>query len=193
MDDTEELLTIGAFARRVGLAPSALRFYDDCGVLRPARVDAVTGYRRYGAGQAARAVKVRQLRAAGLPLVDVAVVLDGPEDAARGVLRTHLERTRRTADETRAVVEGFLREATGAMEHHGSWAWARVGGAELASAVRQVAPAVATGRTGRNSRCWGVCCSNSSTARCDGWRRTAIGWRRGCCDRRRSRAGRDGC
>lgn len=145
MDDTEELLTIGAFARRVGLAPSALRFYDDCGVLRPARVDAVTGYRRYGAGQAARAVKVRQLRAAGLPLVDVAVVLDGPEDAARGVLRTHLERTRRTADETRAVVEGFLREATGAMEHHGSWAWARVGGAELASAVRQVAPAVATG------------------------------------------------
>ncbi|MFC9235910.1 MerR family transcriptional regulator [Streptomyces decoyicus] len=145
MDDTEELLTIGAFARRVGLAPSALRFYDDCGVLRPARVDAVTGYRRYGAGQAARAVKVRQLRAAGLPLVDVAVVLDGPEDAARGVLRTHLERTRRTADETRAVVEGFLREATGATEHHGSWARARVGGAELASAVRQVAPAVATG------------------------------------------------
>ncbi|MEV5122898.1 MerR family transcriptional regulator [Streptomyces decoyicus] len=145
MDDTEELLTIGAFARRVGLAPSALRFYDDCGVLRPARVDAVTGYRRYGAGQAARAVKVRQLRAAGLPLVDVAVVLDGPEDAARGVLRTHLERTRRTADETRAVVEGFLREATGATEHHGSWARARVGGAELASAVRQVVPAVATG------------------------------------------------
>ncbi|MFG2826586.1 MerR family DNA-binding transcriptional regulator [Streptomyces sp. NPDC048434] len=46
MDETEELLTIGTFARRVGLAPSALRFYDDCGVLRPARVDAVTGYRR---------------------------------------------------------------------------------------------------------------------------------------------------
>lgn len=145
MDDTEEWLTIGAFARWVGLAPSALRFYDDCGVLRPARVDAVTGYRRYGAGQAARAVKVRQLRAAGLPLVDVAVVLDGPEDAARGVLRTHLERTRRTADEARAVVEGFLREATGGTERHGRRAWARVGGAELASAVRQVAPAVATG------------------------------------------------
>ncbi|MCL7489962.1 MerR family transcriptional regulator [Streptomyces sp. MCA2] len=145
MEDTEELLTIGAFARRVGLAPSALRFYDDCGVLRPARVDAVTGYRRYGAGQAERAVKVRQLRAAGLPLVDVAVVLDGPEDAARGVLRTHLERTRRTADEARAVVEGFLREATGAAEHRGSWVRVRVGGAELASAVRQVAPAVATG------------------------------------------------
>ncbi|MCX4639442.1 MerR family DNA-binding transcriptional regulator [Streptomyces platensis] len=54
MDDPEQLLTIGVFARRVGLAPSALRFYDDCGLLRPARVDAVTGYRRYGAGRGRR-------------------------------------------------------------------------------------------------------------------------------------------
>ncbi|MEI5136365.1 MerR family DNA-binding transcriptional regulator [Streptomyces libani] len=145
MDDTEQLLTIGVFARRVGLAPSALRFYDDCGLLRPARVDAVTGYRRYGAGQAPRAVKLRQLRAAGLPLVDAAVVLDGPEDAARDVLRAHLERTRRTADEARAVVEGLLREASGAPEDRGIRARARVGGAELASALRQVAPAAATG------------------------------------------------
>lgn len=145
MDDTEELLTIGAFARRAGLAPSALRFYDDCGVLRPARVDTATGYRHYGAGQAARAVKLRQLRAAGLPLMDVAVVLDGPAQAARDVLRTHLERTRRTADEARAVVEGFLREAAGTTEDRGSLTRAWVGGAELASAVRQVAPAAATG------------------------------------------------
>ncbi|MFJ3951530.1 MerR family transcriptional regulator [Streptomyces libani] len=145
MDDTEQLLTIGVFARRVGLTSSALRFYDDCGLLRPARVDAVTGYRRYGAGQAPRAVKLRQLRAAGLPLVDAAVVLDGAEDAARDVLRAHLERTRRTADEARAVVEGLLREASGAPEHRGIRARARIGGAELASAVRQVAPAAATG------------------------------------------------
>ncbi|MGA4947456.1 MerR family transcriptional regulator [Streptomyces lydicamycinicus] len=33
MDDTEQLLTIGVFAHRVGLAPSALRFYDDRGLL----------------------------------------------------------------------------------------------------------------------------------------------------------------
>lgn len=146
MDDSDDLLSIGAFARRVGLAPSALRFYDDCGVLRPARVDAVTGYRRYGAGQMARAVRLRRLREAGLPLVDVAVVLDGPEDAARGVLRAHLERTRRTADEARAVVEGFLRETADGAEQPRGWTRAQVGGAELASAVRQVAPAAATGR-----------------------------------------------
>ncbi len=145
MDDSEELLSIGAFARRVGLAPSALRFYDDCGVLRPAQVDAVTGYRRYATGQTARAARLRRLREAGLPLVDTAVVLDGRSDAARGVLRAHLERTRRTADTARAVVEGLLREAAGGSENGRSWARARVGGAELTSAVRQVAPAAATG------------------------------------------------
>ncbi|MEU9118655.1 MerR family transcriptional regulator [Streptomyces sp. NPDC048506] len=145
MDDSEDLLGIGAFARRVGLTPSALRFYDDCGVLRPARVDAVTGYRRYGAGQTARAVRLRRLREAGLPLVDVAVVLDGPADAARRTLQAHLERTRRAADEARAVVAGLLGEVAGDAEHPGNGARARVGGAELASAVRQVAPAAATG------------------------------------------------
>ncbi|MER6048495.1 MerR family transcriptional regulator [Streptomyces sp. NPDC001793] len=149
MDDDGELLGIGAFARRVGLTPSALRFYDDCGVLRPDRVDAVTGYRRYGAGQVARAVRLRQLRSAGLPLVDVETVLDGPTEAARDVLRAHLERTRRTADEARAVVEGLLREASGRPVEHGATARARVGGPELASAVRQVGPAAAAGAMAR--------------------------------------------
>ncbi|MFE3772866.1 MerR family transcriptional regulator, partial [Streptomyces sp. NPDC059122] len=71
MDDDGELLSIGAFARRAGLTPSALRFYGDCGVLRPDRVDAATGYRRYGTAQVARAVRLRHLRAAGLPVGDV--------------------------------------------------------------------------------------------------------------------------
>ncbi|QRX93259.1 MerR family transcriptional regulator [Streptomyces noursei] len=145
MDDDGELLGIGAFARRVGLTPSALRFYDDCGVLRPDRVDAATGYRRYAARQVARAAQLRQLRAAGLPLVDVETVLDGPEDAARNVLRAHLERTRRAADEARAVAEGFLYETPEGPVSRVGAARARVDGPELASAVRQVAPAAAVG------------------------------------------------
>ncbi|KUL34082.1 transcriptional regulator [Streptomyces sp. NRRL F-4489] len=147
MDDDGELLGIGAFARRVGLAPSALRFYDDCGLLRPDRVDDATGYRRYGSGQTDRAVRLRQLRAAGMPLVDVETVLDGPEEAARSVLRAHLERTRRAADEARAVVAGFLGETPGEPVGGSGVARAWVDGPELASAVRQVAPAAATGAT----------------------------------------------
>ncbi len=41
----DELLLIGAFGRLVGLTPSALRFYDDCGLLQPASVDPATGDR----------------------------------------------------------------------------------------------------------------------------------------------------
>nr|WP_308402584.1 MerR family transcriptional regulator [Streptomyces sp. TBY4] len=52
--------------RRVGLAPSALRFYDDCRVLRPAWVDGTTGYRFYSPAQEAPTAVLRSLREAGL-------------------------------------------------------------------------------------------------------------------------------
>ncbi|MET9428437.1 MerR family transcriptional regulator [Streptomyces sp. NPDC003036] len=95
-DDNDGLLSIGAFARRVGLAPSALRFYDDCGVLRPARVDEVTGYRFYAPGQEPRAALLRRLREAGVPLTDASLVLDGPpERRARCSRRTPGRRGRR--------------------------------------------------------------------------------------------------
>src|SRR5690242_18770886 len=45
------LLTIGAFARRAGLTPKALRLYDETGLLRPAAVDAESGYRFYEPAQ----------------------------------------------------------------------------------------------------------------------------------------------
>ncbi|MGV9749492.1 MerR family transcriptional regulator [Nocardia farcinica] len=48
------LLTIGAVARASGLTASALRFYGDCGLLAPAVVDEVTGYRYYTPEQCAR-------------------------------------------------------------------------------------------------------------------------------------------
>jgi hypothetical protein len=41
------LLTIGVFAKASRLSPKALRLYDELGLLTPARVDPVTGYRRY--------------------------------------------------------------------------------------------------------------------------------------------------
>ncbi|MER5746645.1 MerR family transcriptional regulator [Streptomyces sp. NPDC002225] len=140
MDGTTELLSISAFARRVGLAPSALRFYDDCRVLRPAWVDGATGYRFYSPAQEARAVLLRGLREAGLPLAEVTVVLDGPEHEGREVLERHLERMRertRTAEDAIAVVLRSLSTADSMTE-------ARIGGAELASAVRQVVPAAAS-------------------------------------------------
>lgn len=140
-DSTEGLLSIGAFARRVGLAPSALRFYDDCAVLRPTHVDTATGYRYYAAAQQPRAALLRRLREAELPLVDATAVLDGPHEEAREVLRAHLGRTRESAVAARAAIVEILRALPGGTRR----AEVRVGGAELAGAVRQVGSAVAAG------------------------------------------------
>ncbi|MGP4001171.1 DNA polymerase III subunit beta family protein [Streptomyces sp. 8N706] len=139
MDDTDALMSIGAFARRVGLAPSALRFYDDCDVLRPTYVDDATGYRYYAQGQEPRAVLVRRLREAGMPLTDASVVLDGTQEEARTILEGHARRARETAASAQSAIEEILRDLSGS--HRTS---VRLGGAELASAVRQVTPAVAS-------------------------------------------------
>ncbi|WP_040702956.1 DNA polymerase III subunit beta family protein [Nocardiopsis ganjiahuensis] len=80
----DELMPIGVFAQRSGLTSSALRFYADSGLLRPAEVDPVSGYRYYSAGQVARATALRRLREIAMPLAGVEEVLDAdPAEASR--------------------------------------------------------------------------------------------------------------
>ncbi|MEU9122884.1 MerR family transcriptional regulator [Streptomyces sp. NPDC048506] len=67
----EELLTIGAFARASRLSPKALRLYDELGLLPPAHVDPVNGYRHYAPAQLERARLVAWLRRLGMPLVRI--------------------------------------------------------------------------------------------------------------------------
>lgn len=65
------LLTIGAFAKASRLSPKALRLYDELGLLTPARVDPVTGYRLYAPEQLDRARLVAWLRRLGMPLARI--------------------------------------------------------------------------------------------------------------------------
>ncbi len=71
-----ELLTIGAFARASRLSPKALRLYDSLGLLKPAHVDEVSGYRFYRPDQLERARLVAWLRRIGMPLARIQVVCD---------------------------------------------------------------------------------------------------------------------
>lgn len=71
-----DLLTIGAFARLTRLSPKALRLYDELGLLRPAAVDAESGYRFYDPAQADRARLIAWLRRLGMPLAQIAQVCD---------------------------------------------------------------------------------------------------------------------
>jgi DNA-binding transcriptional MerR regulator len=133
-------LTIGAFSRRVGLTPSALRFYDDCGLLCPARVDASTGYRWYAAEQQPRARLLRSLRDVDLPLNAVRTVLDGSAEEAATVLKDHLGTVELKVEQARRAVADLLADLQG-LERP---TWVSLPGPELASAVRQVVPAAAT-------------------------------------------------
>ncbi|MFJ2832901.1 MerR family transcriptional regulator [Streptomyces sp. NPDC087263] len=65
------LLTIGTFAKASRLSPKALRLYDELGLLTPARVDPVTGYRLYAPEQLDQARLIAWLRRLGMPLARI--------------------------------------------------------------------------------------------------------------------------
>jgi DNA-binding transcriptional MerR regulator len=112
--EDEELLTIGAFGARARLSAKALRLYDRLGLLPPARVDEVSGYRYYRADQVERARLVVLLRGLDMPLARVAEVVaaaDGAEAADRlGAYWTAVEdrvaRQRTLAEYLRARLSG---------------------------------------------------------------------------------------
>jgi DNA-binding transcriptional MerR regulator len=79
--------SVGDLARRTGLTVRTLHHYDQLGLLRPAERTA-SGYRRYGAGDVERLYRIVALRRLGLPLAQIAGVLDG--GGLRPVVERHL-------------------------------------------------------------------------------------------------------
>lgn len=65
----QELLTIGQVAERTGVAASALRFYEDEGLLAPRRTAA--GHRRYPRELLRRISFIRAAQEVGVPLAEV--------------------------------------------------------------------------------------------------------------------------
>ena len=83
------MLSIGDFARYAGVSVRMLRHYDAEGLLVPARVDPVTGYRSYAAAQLPRINRLVALKELGFHLDEVGRILDGglAADELRGMLR----------------------------------------------------------------------------------------------------------
>ncbi|PZF89225.1 MerR family transcriptional regulator [Micromonospora deserti] len=84
--------SIGELARASGLTVSALRFYDSAGVLVPALVDPVTGYRWYREEQVTPARLVAGLRRVGLPVAEIAIALRSAPAEVHRLLDAHLRR-----------------------------------------------------------------------------------------------------
>jgi DNA-binding transcriptional MerR regulator/uncharacterized glyoxalase superfamily protein PhnB len=84
----DDLLSIGGFSLVSGLSVTALRYYDEIGILAPAWVDPATGYRRYRLDQLRTAATIRALRRIELPVGAVREILERP-DLAVDALRRH--------------------------------------------------------------------------------------------------------
>ncbi|QIK82352.1 MerR family transcriptional regulator [Sanguibacter sp. HDW7] len=131
----EPLLSIGSFARAVGLSPTTLRHYDDVDLLAPAHVDGVSGYRFYDVAQVRTARMLAALRDASVPVETMRAVVDA-DDGAVGALLEELAARRTTSAAAEAAA---LRRLAGELAVPRR-AVATVDGAHLAVALAAVAP-----------------------------------------------------
>jgi DNA-binding transcriptional MerR regulator len=109
------MFKIGDFSRLSQVPMTALRFYDDMGLFKPAHVDRFTGYRYYTLEQLPRLNRILALRDLGLSLEQIAELLDEavPAEHIRGMLRlkqAELQQNVREQQERLARVEARLRQ-----------------------------------------------------------------------------------
>ena len=103
-------LTIGDFSRVTFLSVKTLRHYHRAGLLEPAEVDPVTGYRRYTCAQIPIAQVVRRFRDLDMPLDEIGRVLRAPDPSTRSqLIAAHLARLEKALVETQRAV-GSLRD-----------------------------------------------------------------------------------
>ena len=106
-------MKVSELARRAGVTPAAVRFYEAEGVL-PAATRAANGYRDYGDDDLCRLRIVVSLRALGLELSEcgrlAALCQDGRCDAMEEQLVGQIAERRRAVAQARAELEHLDRE-----------------------------------------------------------------------------------
>ena len=109
------MLKIGEFARMGQVSVRTLRYYDEIGLLEPARIDRFTGYRYYSAEQLPRLHRILALKDVGLSLEQIARLLDEELSPAemRGMFRLKRAEIRQQLEEEQARlarIEARLRQ-----------------------------------------------------------------------------------
>jgi DNA-binding transcriptional MerR regulator len=84
----EELVRIGEAARRLGLNASALRYYEQRGLIHPAARRDTT--RMYDPEQLRRLAFIQAGQRLGMTLDDIAAFLDGSPHQWRGIVRSQI-------------------------------------------------------------------------------------------------------
>lgn len=86
---------IGELARMAGVTERTLRHYDKIGLLVPTAIDRASGYRWYGVAALSRLERIRGLQRLGLPLRDIADLVEAPDVHVRQALRETVAGIRR--------------------------------------------------------------------------------------------------
>ncbi|GAB3842311.1 helix-turn-helix domain-containing protein [Dactylosporangium cerinum] len=86
---------IGELARMAGVTERTLRHYDKIGLLTPTAVDRASGYRWYGVAALSRLERIRGLQRLGLPLRDIADLIEAPDAQVRQATRETVAGLRR--------------------------------------------------------------------------------------------------
>lgn len=110
--DSPGLLTAGRFAELSLLSPKALRIYADNGLLPPFRVDPHNGYKYYRSSQIGTGWLISLLRGAGMPLDQIARVVNADEEEAIATINAH-----ELSLDRRATASKFL--LSRARQHYG--------------------------------------------------------------------------
>jgi MerR family transcriptional regulator, redox-sensitive transcriptional activator SoxR len=97
-------MTIGEVAKRAGLRASAVRYYEDVGILPPAA--RISGQRRYDETVLARLAVIRLAQEVGFSVAEIRALVDGSDTA--GVAS---ERWQEMARHKMADVDALLRRA----------------------------------------------------------------------------------
>ena len=104
-----DLIPIGEAAARLGMSPSALRYYDERGLVRPQERRA--GRRMYGPDDLRRLALIKIFGQLGVSLDTAAAVLDAPSPQWREVVRVQIS----ALDEVIAQAQGAQRFLTHAL------------------------------------------------------------------------------
>jgi DNA-binding transcriptional MerR regulator len=110
-----DLIPIGEAAARLQMSPSALRYYDDRGLVRPQ--SRRSGRRMYGPDELRRLAFLKIVHRLGVPLDTAAAVLDAPGEQWRSSVRGQIAELDRVIAQARAAQQ-FLTHALNCPADH---------------------------------------------------------------------------
>ena len=108
-------VTIGMAAKRTGLSPRAIRYYEDKGLLPP-RPRTVGGYRQYGEADVKSLLFIRRAKDLGISLRQISALLDCWPESTCAMSRPLLKKTLAGARRGAGRAARPLGRAAGAIE-----------------------------------------------------------------------------